>query len=238
MPAKSMKTTTTSSKKPYCKVCHDAGKDEKIYTSHYVRSDPSPNGKIICPTLLAILCTYCFKQGHTSSYCPEVAKKKKELSKETAKKDYLSKEKEKSETYSSSNQKNMFDCLLEEDAKSKSKPNKKVVVEQFPALTSSLSMKKKAPETSTANVTTVSYAVIAKSGHEIAVKKEVLAEIQTIKIMETIKEKKPKIILAKKEVKTNWADYTSSDDEDEEELMTAEEYFKEYIEELPQNDAW
>lgn len=63
--------------KPFCKVCHDASKSEKEYTSHFVKSEPGSNGKVVCPTLLAQECRYCFKHGHTAGYCPEVAAKKK-----------------------------------------------------------------------------------------------------------------------------------------------------------------
>jgi hypothetical protein len=61
--------------KPYCKVCHDAGKSEKDYTSHFVRSAPGPNSKVVCPTLIAQECRYCFKTGHTVKFCPQLKSK-------------------------------------------------------------------------------------------------------------------------------------------------------------------
>jgi hypothetical protein len=63
--------------KPFCKVCHDAGKSEKEYTNHFVKSVPGPNGKVVCPTLLAQECRFCFKAGHTAGYCPVIATNKK-----------------------------------------------------------------------------------------------------------------------------------------------------------------
>jgi hypothetical protein len=63
--------------KPFCKVCHDAGKSEKEYTSHFVKSEPGPNGKVVCPTLLAQECRFCFQGGHTAGYCPVIAANKK-----------------------------------------------------------------------------------------------------------------------------------------------------------------
>ena len=57
--------------RPYCKVCHDAGRPEKEYTSHYVKDQTGPQGKVICPTLLNQSCRICNKTGHTSSYCPQ-----------------------------------------------------------------------------------------------------------------------------------------------------------------------
>ena len=63
--------------KRFCKVCHDAGKTEKEYTSHFVKSEPGPNGKVVCPTLLAQECRFCFEAGHTAGYCPVIAANKK-----------------------------------------------------------------------------------------------------------------------------------------------------------------
>ena len=60
-----------SAKKPYCKVCHDAGKPESEYTSHWVKD---LTGKNTCPTLLNTECRYCYKLGHTAKFC-DVAKK-------------------------------------------------------------------------------------------------------------------------------------------------------------------
>ena len=63
--------TTTALAKPFCKVCRDAGKPESEYTSHFVKDQPGPNGKVICPTLLNQDCRICGKSGHTSSYCSQ-----------------------------------------------------------------------------------------------------------------------------------------------------------------------
>ena len=65
-----------STVKPYCKVCHDAGKSEKEYTSHYVKSSPGPEGKVVCPTLLSQQCGYCGACGHTPKFCPTLAAQK------------------------------------------------------------------------------------------------------------------------------------------------------------------
>ena len=65
-----------STVKPYCKVCHDAGKSEKEYTSHFVKSAPGPEGKVVCPTLLAQCCGYCGACGHTPKFCPVLAAQK------------------------------------------------------------------------------------------------------------------------------------------------------------------
>jgi hypothetical protein len=56
---------------PFCKVCRDAGKSEKEYTSHFVKDQSGPDGKVVCPTLLNQACRICHKTGHTSSYCSQ-----------------------------------------------------------------------------------------------------------------------------------------------------------------------
>jgi len=78
--SKSFNSSTTGSvsasanntkKTPYCKVCFDAGRPEKEYTDHFVKDQPGPNGKVVCPTLLNQACRICRNTGHTSSYCPQ-----------------------------------------------------------------------------------------------------------------------------------------------------------------------
>lgn len=75
----STRTNQVSNKKPFCKVCQDAGKSESEYTSHYVRSMPDKSGKtiVICPTLLATECRFCYKLGHTTKFCPVIEATKK-----------------------------------------------------------------------------------------------------------------------------------------------------------------
>jgi hypothetical protein len=62
-------------KKPFCKVCADVGKTD---TAHYVRLTPDPKSPVVCPTLLALECRYCFNLGHTIKYCA-LAKKNNKL---------------------------------------------------------------------------------------------------------------------------------------------------------------
>ena len=54
---------------PFCKVCYDAGLPVADYTNHFVKNQPGPGGKVVCPTLLAQKCLDCGVAGHTSSYC-------------------------------------------------------------------------------------------------------------------------------------------------------------------------
>ena len=65
------RNTSAVAATPYCKVCRDAGKSEKEYTSHFVKDQPGPDGKVVCPTLLNQACRICHKTGHTSSYCSQ-----------------------------------------------------------------------------------------------------------------------------------------------------------------------
>jgi hypothetical protein len=63
--------------KPFCKVCYDAGKSEREYTSHFVKNKPGNEGKVVCPYLLSLECNYCKKkEGHTASHCPVLVAKK------------------------------------------------------------------------------------------------------------------------------------------------------------------
>ena len=62
--------------KPFCKICFDTGKTEEMYDSHFVRETRDPNSRIVCPTLLAMECRFCFARGHTVSKCPKLDKVK------------------------------------------------------------------------------------------------------------------------------------------------------------------
>lgn len=66
------------SKPKSCKVCRDAGKSEKDYSSHNVKNK---KGNVICPTLLAQECKTCKQKGHTVKYCPLVEYAMEELRK-------------------------------------------------------------------------------------------------------------------------------------------------------------
>jgi hypothetical protein len=67
--------------KKFCKVCQDAGKPESMYTSHFVRDRPGPDGKVVCPTLLSQNCRGCGKSGHTYKYCKLIIQEKKQQDK-------------------------------------------------------------------------------------------------------------------------------------------------------------
>lgn len=71
MNADQAKNASREKRKPFCKVCFDAGKTEAECTSHYLKSNPGPDGKLVCPTLLNQACLTCGKKGHTSRYCSQ-----------------------------------------------------------------------------------------------------------------------------------------------------------------------
>jgi len=66
---------TITNNEMFCKVCKDAGKTEAVYTSHWIRDAPGPNGKVICPTLLNQTCKYCKENGHTPKHCTKLQRK-------------------------------------------------------------------------------------------------------------------------------------------------------------------
>ena len=56
----------------FCKVCFDAGEPEEKYKSHFVRDKAGPEGKVVCPRLLATNCRYCKEAGHTIKFCDKL----------------------------------------------------------------------------------------------------------------------------------------------------------------------
>jgi hypothetical protein len=56
-------------KKPFCKVCFDAGKN----SNHPLRNE---KGQTVCTYLLSLFCKNCGKVGHTISYCTMILNKK------------------------------------------------------------------------------------------------------------------------------------------------------------------
>ena len=57
---------------PFCSFCKHAGKSYAEYTSHYPKDRPGPEGKVICPTILASECSYCHEKGHTKRHCSKL----------------------------------------------------------------------------------------------------------------------------------------------------------------------
>ena len=89
-------STNNGNNGPYCKVCHDAGRSRSEYTSHFVKDQPGPNGKVVCPTLLNQHCRICDKPGHTSSYCSQYRSRREEPRREEPRREerYIERERE------------------------------------------------------------------------------------------------------------------------------------------------
>jgi Nanos RNA binding domain len=110
---KSNKRVVPEVRKPFCKVCQDAGFSETVFSSHFVKDT---EGKVICPTLLNQECRYCFKLGHTVKFCPilaEQAKEEKKIEARVARVEAqrLEEEKKKSAPKSKPTSKNVFAAL-------------------------------------------------------------------------------------------------------------------------------
>jgi hypothetical protein len=54
----------------YCKVCHDAGRPRRVYTSHYARETRDPTSEAVCPILKRACCEFCSMYGHFTRDCP------------------------------------------------------------------------------------------------------------------------------------------------------------------------
>jgi hypothetical protein len=64
-----------------CRFCKDAGKSS---INHYLKNK---DGQVICPTLLATICSYCKQNGHTIKYCSALIAKESSLAKKKVKKE-------------------------------------------------------------------------------------------------------------------------------------------------------
>jgi len=191
------KKNNAVAKKPYCKVCHDAGKSEKEYTSHFVRSELGPKGKVVCPTLLNLECRYCFKKGHTVTFCEVLKNNKKEDIRREVANNKVSEKK----PVAPKKQSNSFGAL-NQDSDEEEEP-KKQVVEEFPALC------QLAPKVVEVKPVAISYAAqaakIAAPKPKAVLEKPVLARQTTVAM----------IVENNRVFKKSWADWTDSEDDDD-----------------------
>lgn len=199
-----MSYKSNANKKPFCKVCHDAGKSEAEYTSHFVRSRPDKNGKtkVTCPILAATECRYCYQLGHTTKFCPVLEENEKRSKKEkSAAIQYQRAEQRASsrtipEPVVESKYSGTFAALGDDSDQEDEKPVPKVAVpvDEFPPLLGS-----KKEVASIAN--TVSWAA--------------MAEKPAAPVLKPLVKTTPQIAGKK------WADYSDSDSEEEEEFQGA-----------------
>jgi len=132
------RSNTRSAPTPFCKVCMDAGKSKQEYTSHWVKSNDRLTGTMIitCPTLLSQECRYCHEFGHTAKYCHSLADKIKYDEKEPS-----SHFADKKKDQKVADKKATFDVLAydssdeEKQVKQKSKPKPVVVAAPKPVTT-------------------------------------------------------------------------------------------------------
>ena len=194
-------TKKVVSKKPFCKVCHDAGKTEAEYTSHFVRSLPDFNGntKVTCPILAATECRYCYKLGHTTKFCPVIEENTKRAKKETSDAIQAHKYEQRAasrtvlEPVVEKKYGGAFAAFGDESDDEKPEPKQVVapVVDDFPAL---VGLKMAAAPVTKA---TVSWAA--------------MAEKPAAPVLKPIVKPTPQIVTKK------WADYSDSDTEEDEE---------------------
>ena len=195
----------------YCKVCHDAGKSETEYRSHFIRETRDPNSKVICPTLLALECRYCYKNGHTVKYCPVLKDKEKHRKREEAS-DSRAEAAKKAEVKpkGKSTIHNVFAVL---DSESEDEVEVlKPIKDEYPVLC--------APSLTRTQSVSVNYA--AALSKPAAPKPIVLAAPKPIVLAATKPESKPIVIAApwtssapKTYNMKSWADWSDSEDEDE-----------------------
>jgi hypothetical protein len=186
-----------SYKKPYCKVCQDAGKPESEYTNHYVRSLPDRNGKTIvtCPTLNSTACRCCNKMGHTTKFCPEIKNNRKEYKRdEYAATKVYDATKGLLHNKTATKPSTIYNVLMESDEEDIRKPTEKPVATEK-------------------SVATVSWANIAAKPME-----EKIIPVSEVKT-ETIVKYKPyikssiKLPVTTQNQNKSWADWTDSDDD-------------------------
>lgn len=195
----------------YCKVCHDAGKSEAEYRSHFTRESRDPNSKVTCPTLLALECRYCYKNGHTVKYCPTLKDNEKQRKREEASErrtEAARKAEVKPKGKSTNN--NVFACL---DSDSEEEVVvQKPVKEEFPVLC--------APALSCVESVSVNYAA--------ALAKPAAPKAPEVKVV-AVPAPAPKVVEAKSapwasgipkaSTMKSWADWSDSEDEDEEDSV-------------------
>jgi hypothetical protein len=196
-------------RRPYCKVCHDAGKPESEYNSHFVRS--SIGGAICCPTLLNTTCRFCFIKGHTLTKCPVL----KEREKEKVKKSFQEK-KQKHEILNKSS--SIFEHLeLSSDDESVPErktekicsAEKKEPVEEFPALSTN-SIKKEKTHFAISYSSIVSKTKDQYENEEF-MKKNLIKKNVTF-VNEDAKPKKNDQVVIKRKSWASWSDSDSEDD--------------------------
>ena len=182
-----------SVKKSYCKVCHDSGKSEKEYSSHWVKN---ADGKVICPTLLSTECRYCFTKGHTVKFCVILEKSRKVEPKMTAHANTKVEPKMTARTKPSVSRYSILEIAEEKDA-----PEQK-----FPVKTgwAAIAAKPKQEERKEDYLDTITNTTVLKKTKQFE-----------IELMKNCRVLEPMAINKTKRYITSWADCSDSESEDE-----------------------
>lgn len=203
-------------KPKYCKVCHDTGKDEKTYTSHYVRETPDPTSRIVCPTLLDMSCKYCYKKGHTVKHCKVIKNRAQEQQRAAR----IKMNNETNKTVATNVSQNMYDLL--DDCEEDDEVNMETSTNHTPHMFSPRSPTSTPPPLPV--TAPLSYAKIIKITHKQLAEQEMdrirkEAEDEKRKEAEDEKRKREQQVAApyfnpiKITKMLNWANDTSSDEE-------------------------
>ena len=107
----------------FCKVCFEAGKEESVYKSHFVRSSRDAKSKVVCPTLLSTKCNYCKEAGHTIKYCL-VLKKKEKMTRRLSRSSFVIEKKDMVMKKEKKN--NMFDSLYDSEEEEEEEEMEKI----------------------------------------------------------------------------------------------------------------
>ena len=188
-------SSSVKSVKCFCKVCFDAGKSESEYSSHFVRNERG--GKVVCPTLLNLNCTYCHKKGHTKSYCKDLKKDQKRSEKSFKRFEFETKGK--TNTMKKVEKKNVF-AALDSDGESEGEED---YPEEFPALSANVTIRE--------NKKKVSFAEMAMK--PAAVAPPVVAPVVAAIIKEEVEV--PTEPRQQRVPMRSWAEWSDSEDEEE-----------------------
>lgn len=223
-----------NSKKPYCKVCYDAGKPESEYTSHWVKN---LTGKTTCPTLLSTECRYCYKLGHTSKFCDLLAKNNKGKEKGDCSFQAVATRKESAQEKPQNTclvMNNKFAALCDDSKSEEEVSNSKIIVNEYLSLgtqakkvnvergSAAIELPKIQPEVKTG------WAAIAAKPKEVqpvVVQNTGLLLLSKKSIQKLFEQPKP-VVQSKTAPWANkpavltksWADWSDSEDEDENEI--------------------
>jgi hypothetical protein len=238
-------SSNQNTKKPFCKVCCDAGKPESVYTNHFVRSGPNPNSKVICPTLLSLECRYCSKKGHTVKFCSILEKNKNQANKTLMKESVYQGPVVKKEARPT----NAF-AILEEDSDEEETNVEETNVEETNVEETNVSnnIDNDFPVLGGVKICVqeiqkmdLSYAkALATETKALATETKALAtEVKVPVLLPTVSEVKPKPVVEIATVKTakkwSWVDCPSSSDEEDEDEDEYEDKLQQVAED---NSAW